>query len=122
MSLCSTQCYLVVLKWIIKMEKPYQFVMLSVLLIFSLTVDFRNAAAIQENTTIIKNHSEQLDQLNDKFNSLIVLASNVKSKNDEQDEKLKKLEEKDKEQDNKLNGQDDKNKEQDSRINELEKS
>ena len=53
------------------------------------------------------------DELDQKFNSLITLASNISTKNDAQDEEIEKLKKKNEEQDKK-------NEEQDKKIEELE--
>ena len=116
-----SEYYLAIFEAITKMDKLYQFFILLAILLLGLFIDFQNAEAIQENTVTIQKHSDQLIELNQKFNGLVTLASNISTKNDTQDEEIEKLKKKNEEQDEKIKEQDEKIKEHDEKIKDDEK-
>lgn len=90
-----------------------QFYTLVALLVFSLAMDFRNAAAIQQTeirlNTRIDDHGVQLTDLNNKFDFVVAYISEQEKRDAKQDDKIKEqgdrikeLEDKDSQQDDEI--------------------
>lgn len=82
--------------------KGRQFYTLVVLLVFSLAMDFRNAAAIQQTDARLNDHGVQLTDLNNKFNFVVAYISEQEKRDAGQDDEIRKIKEKDKQQDDEI--------------------
>lgn len=82
--------------------KGRQFYTLVLLLVLSLVMDFRNAAAIQQSELRLDDHGAQLQDLNSKFDFVVAYISEQEKRDAKQDDRLKKLEDKDSQQDDEI--------------------